>query len=89
MTIMMAGNADAMPFWLTHGLARRLGLRLSGALREGVLTRNDLAEMVERCGSCDSQRCCLDYLSERPGAPKAPPGECANAATLAELAELQ
>lgn len=86
MTIQVA--ADAMPFWLTHGLARRLGLRLTGAIREGLLTRGDLAEMVERCGACGDPKHCLEFLAERPGGPDIPPASCANAGALLELASL-
>lgn len=81
------GNPD-LHFWITRGIARRLGVNLSANLQEGVLTRADLAGMVDRCRQCDGVAGCLAYLSENPDRAPAPPDWCRNAALLAELRAL-
>jgi hypothetical protein len=78
------GNSD-LHFWITRGMARRLGINLNEALRDGVLTRADLAEMVARCRTCSGAQGCVAYLSENPERAEAAPDWCRNARMLNEL----
>lgn len=82
----LSADPETLPFWLTEGLARRLGLRLSTVLGQGVLSRTELSQMVERCCGCESMALCIDFLSERPGVEPAPLS-CANVRLLGRLAD--
>lgn len=76
-------------FWLTRGLARRLGINITEAMRSGVLTRADFAAMVARCRDCEAGvQACIGYLSEAPSAPDTAPECCANRAVLETLRDL-
>lgn len=81
------GSVD-LHYWITRGIARRMGANLSEAMRAEVLTRADLAEMVDRCRQCSSVQGCLAYLAENPDRAPAPPDWCNNAAILSELRAL-
>lgn len=73
-------------FWLTRGLARRLGINLTEAMRSGVLTRADFATMVARCRNCEAGvQACIGYLAEMPTASDTAPERCANRALLETL----
>ncbi len=72
-------------FWLTRGLARRMGVNLTEAMRSGVLTRGDFAQMVARCRGCTAgMQTCIGYLSEADPSQGVPDG-CANKAILEDL----
>jgi hypothetical protein len=81
------GNVD-LHFWVTRGMARRLGINLSDAMREGVLTREDFADMVTRCRACPGTQGCMAFLSEQGGRSNAAPDWCCNARLLNELRAL-
>lgn len=80
-------NVD-LHYWITRGLARRLGVDLIEAVHCEMLTRADLAEMVDRCRQCSSVQGCLAYLAENPDRAPTPPDWCRNAALLSELSAL-
>ncbi|AOZ68585.1 hypothetical protein LPB142_04015 [Rhodobacter xanthinilyticus] len=79
------GNVD-LHFWITRGMARRLGVNLSEAMHEGLLSQADFAQMVNRCRNCDKSQGCLAYLAEEGRG--AAPDWCSNAAVLRELSAL-
>lgn len=81
------GNFD-LHFWIMRGMARRLGINLNDALRDGVVSRADLAEMVVRCRSCTGAQGCLAFLSEQPNRAGTAPDWCRNAQVLSELRAL-
>jgi hypothetical protein len=81
------GSVD-LHYWITRGMARRLGVNLPDAMRAEILTRADLAEMVNRCRKCGGVQGCLAYLAENPERAPAPPDWCHNAAVLSELSAL-
>lgn len=80
------GNID-LHFWITRGMARRMGVNLTQAMHDGCLTQADFAEMVARCRGCSGAAGCLAFLSE-PGAQGSAPDWCYNATVLRELSEL-
>lgn len=82
------GNID-LHFWITRGVARRLGVNLSEAMHDGYLTQADFAEMITRCRKCERTEGCLAMLSERVGPPISLPDWCHNAALLGELSALR
>ncbi|MCF1707384.1 DUF6455 family protein [Tabrizicola sp. J26] len=73
----MIGNVE-MPhaFWLTIGMARKVGLNLQEALVEGWLTRRDLTQMVDGCTSCAHHVSCTRWLAMPGEAPL--PAYCQN-----------
>lgn len=83
----LQGDAD-LHFWITRGMARRLGVNLAAVMRDGVLTREDLAALVQRCRACEGAKGCLAYLSEYPDRAPAPPDWCQNAQVFQELQAL-
>lgn len=74
-----------MHFWLTRGMARRLGVNLTEAMHQGLLARSDFAAMVARCRDCPDTQACIDFLAEHPESIAAPPCGCVNAEVLKEL----
>ncbi len=82
------GNID-LHFWITRGMARRLGVNLSEAMHDGLISQADFADMITRCRGCDKADGCLAALSERAGAPTSLPDWCHNAALLSELSALR
>lgn len=81
------GNID-LHFWITRAMARRLGVNLSEAMHDGLLTQADFAEMITRCRGCDKAQGCLEALSERDGPAVGLPDWCRNTAVLTELSAL-
>lgn len=81
------GNID-LHFWITRGMVRRMGINLTEAMHDGLLTQADFAEMISRCRCCTGAKGCLAFLSEHPDAVAAAPDWCRNAAVLAELRAL-
>ncbi|WP_415182401.1 DUF6455 family protein [Phaeovulum sp.] len=78
------GNVD-LHFWITRGMARQMGVNLTEAIYDGLLTQADLAEMVARCRTCSGTQGCLAFLSGSPGAVGAAPDWCLHAGVLSEL----
>lgn len=73
-------------FWLTRGLARRLGVNLNEAIRAGMLTQRDFAEMVGRCRNCEAGvQACIGFLAETDGKDAALPAACPNGPVLEDL----
>ena len=50
-------------FWHAHGMARSCGVRLAGAVVDGVINRNELAQLVDRCQQCSHLADCEQWLS--------------------------
>ena len=69
-------------FWLTRSMARMIGVNLSNAMADGVLTADDYAEMVSKCRMCKSCERCLSWLGDQNGHAEAAPAFCVNAAQL-------
>lgn len=82
------GNLD-LHFWITRGMARRVGVNLSEAMHEGVLSQADFAAMITRCRKCPGAQGCLEFLSERAGQAEGAPDWCGNAALLRGLRAAQ
>lgn len=78
------GNLD-LHFWITRGMARRMGVNLSEAMHEGLLSQADFAAMITRCRDCPGAAGCLEFLSERSGPAEGAPDWCRNAALLRGL----
>ncbi|EEW24537.1 DUF6455 family protein [Rhodobacter ferrooxidans] len=74
-------------WWLTHGMARAVGVSLPHAVTEGWLTRTELARLVGRCQSCDKSEVCTGWLA-RSASAEALPGFCTNKAEIEALAPL-
>lgn len=81
------GNID-LHFWLTRGLARRMGLNITEAIQDGFLTQGDFAEMIDRCRCCTRLQGCLAFMAELDGPLASAPDWCPNAAVLSELSAL-
>lgn len=64
-------------FWLTTGMARAVGVDLSEAIHQGLLTRSDYAEMVTQCRKCEFATC-GDWLDAQWDGPVDAPKECRN-----------
>jgi hypothetical protein len=77
-----------MHFWLTRGMARRLGVNLTEALQQGVITRGDYADLLARCRACADTQACIEFLAEHPDRAAAPPEGCLEADVLNELRKL-
>ncbi|MFD2174488.1 DUF6455 family protein [Rhodobacter lacus] len=80
------GNVD-LHFWITRGIARRMGVNLSEAMQDGALTQADFADMILRCRECQGVDGCMTYLSGNDAAGSAPDW-CANRAMLTGLRAL-
>lgn len=81
------GNVD-LHFWITRGMARRMGVNLTEAMHDGFLTQADFAEMITRCRNCNGAQGCMAYLSEHPDRVDAAPDWCQNGQILRELSVL-
>lgn len=77
-----------MHFWLTRGMARRLGVNLTEALQQGLITRADYADILARCRACGDTQACIDFLAEHPEGVAEPPDSCMDAQVLSELRNL-
>lgn len=81
----MIGYVEAPKAWgLTRGMARVLGLNLTRAVLDGWLTRDDLAELVDRCQTCDRSCDCTAWLAHKVSS-EALPNYCANKPLLEAL----
>jgi hypothetical protein len=60
----MMGYVEAPRAWaLTRGMARVVGVNLTGAVVDGWLSRDELADLVERCEACDRFGDCCAWLA--------------------------
>ena len=73
-----------LAFGLTRGMARAIGLNLTAAVAEGLLTRADLARLVDRCTACGQVTRCSAWLGSHVSA-AALPDYCANRDELEAL----
>lgn len=73
-------------WWLTHGMARAVGVNLPRAVIDGWLSRRELAGMVDRCQSCDRAEDCQAWLATSVSAPAGLPAFCCNKAEIEGLA---
>ena len=72
-------------FWLTLGMAKHTKVDLGAALKDGKITQEEYAGMVNACRGCDEPEACAHWLKTADeGA--APPAYCRNADTFAEIA---
>lgn len=82
----MMGYVESPRAWgYTRGMARVLGLNLTGAVVDGWLTREDLADLVQRCQDCACTADCTGWLARTVSA-EAAPAFCPNGPALAQLA---
>ena len=81
------GNID-LYFWIARGMARRMGVNLTDAMHDGLLTQADFAQMIDRCRCCAGSEGCLDYLSEQSEERGSAPDWCGNGNLLRELRAL-
>ncbi len=83
----MIGYAEAPKAWaLTRGMARVLGVNLTGAVMDGWMGRAELAGLVQRCQSCAHGADCTGWLGQTAKA-AALPAYCANQRALEALAQ--
>lgn len=75
-------------FWITRGMARRLGLNLSEAMHDGFLTQADFTKMITTCRTCGRTEFCLAVLAEKGEGPEPIPQDCPNAEILNSLRAL-
>lgn len=82
----MLGYVEApRAWWLTHGMARAVGVDLPRAVTEGWLKRSELAQIVTRCQGCGCSAACTGWLAD-PTHAAALPGYCRNKAAIESLA---
>jgi len=82
--VMRLGEPD-LAFWMTRSVARTMGINLSRAMRAGVLSAEDYADLVTRCRKCPQAEACIAWLAVNgAGADRAPEG-CANGDALNAL----
>ena len=79
------GGEVARNYWLTQGMARSIGVNLSGAISEGWMTRDDLGVMVVRCRMCGRAAQCTSWLGRNGAGAEALPDFCANKTDLEAL----
>lgn len=81
----MIGLVEApRAYWMAQGMARVSGVHLARAVVEGWLTRNDLAQIVGRCQTCERAADCQTWLAEPHH--DCPPAFCAIAGDISALA---
>lgn len=82
----MIGYVEApRAWWLTHGMARAVGVNLPRAVIEGWLTRRELASLVNRCQACACSESCTSWLALAERDEGALPGFCCNKADIEAL----
>jgi hypothetical protein len=72
-------------FWITRGMARRMGVNLARSVQDGALTQAGFAELIMACQGCGRGEMCLSLLSERGSSADVPPLNCPNKAKLEAL----
>ncbi|WP_136904534.1 DUF6455 family protein [Rhodobacter capsulatus] len=78
------GNID-LYFWIARGMGRRMGVNITEAMHEGLLTQADFAQMINRCRCCAGSEGCLAYLSEHSEERGSAPDWCGNGNLLREI----
>lgn len=81
------GNID-LHFWITRGMARRMGVNLTEAMHDGFLTQADFATMITRCRGCEGADGCMAFLSAHASERGSAPDWCKNGNILRELSAL-
>lgn len=81
------GNTD-LHFWITRGMARRMGVNLTEAVHDGFLTQAEFADMITRCRECAGVDGCMSYLSDNDRATGSAPDWCCNRSILNNLRAL-
>lgn len=77
--------ATTQHYWLTQGMARALGVNLSGAIHTGGLSRSGLDDLVARCQACGHAADCLPWLGRNAVGAAALPTYCENRVPLDAL----
>lgn len=72
-------------YWLTLGMARAVGVNLTKALQEGQITRDQYADIVTRCRSCQWCEGCTNWLAQQTDIAETVPKTCANYETFKVL----
>lgn len=81
----MIGYSEAPRAWgLTRGMARVVGVNLTGAVLDGWLSRAELAGLVDRCLDCPHGAECTQFLAHTVKATSLP-AYCANKPSLEAL----
>lgn len=82
----MFGYAEApRAFWMARGMAHSAGVPLVRGVVEGWITRQELAQIITRCQTCNAVQTCTTWLGT-PHEVTATPGFCANKPDLDALA---
>jgi hypothetical protein len=74
----------ALHFYMTRAIARMLDVSLGDALRDGRLSPDTYADMVDRCASCVYAQRCTAMLARTVDL-DAPPEHCPNDASFRSL----
>jgi len=82
-------SAAERHFWLTQGMARTVGVNITEEIARGKLTREDFANMVVRCGSCEFSERCVRWMAEGRHIDEGPPGFCLNHESIQALKALK
>jgi hypothetical protein len=81
----MIGYVEAPMAWgLTRGMARAVGVNLTGAVVEGWLSRAELGDLVDRCQACGRIEDCTRWMARHVTA-EALPEFCPNKRPLESL----
>ena len=73
-------------FWLSLGMAKRTGVDMHAAIKEGRLGETEYAEHVTQCRACPSVDQCERWLEGR-GETLSPPQFCVNRDRLIRLSD--
>lgn len=74
---------------LMHGMAERLGADVERAATAGELSREEVDDMVTRCGQCTKHDDCILWLLDHQGAQETPPDYCLNTQELQYVRAVQ
>lgn len=77
MSIATLGD-PARHFWITRSVARALGVSLSDAIADGLMTGDDYARMVTRCRTCQHVSACEQWLGQQAERAGQAPDWCLN-----------
>ena len=83
--MMQMGSRASESYWRTQGMARTLGVDLTGAMLEGWISRTDFAGMVLNCQLCPHSKECDRWLATHGAGSDSLPEYCANKARLESL----
>lgn len=74
---------------LMHGMAERLGADVERAATAGEISREELSDMVTRCGQCTKHDDCILWLLEHQGPQQTAPDFCLNTQELQYVRAVQ